>query len=300
MGRHSENISQMCELLLQHANTEFNVHMAVAVKGHVDYTSMMVKHILISGIEGSEIRKDVLGMPELDAKSDKDIVKFVEEKEIARNALQTTLSTNAVSSYNKSRKAGDASADIASKKKLSMRGKCGTCCAEISLYKQYRGGRLNKEAFKVCINCHKKENNRYQEPKVKKEDISETTAILSFINALEVSDSEHPSEISTGGIDVACSEIPQNDTDGTPTLTVKVCVSSRAHSKFGRCAPDAEAKSVNEQAVMSDTLGQCIMGTDMLRKLNCPKSMLIKSKESHHIYDHRSAGRAFVKLESGG
>ena len=41
---------------------------------------MVVKDILIAGIEDSEIRKDVLGMPELDAKSDNDIVKFVEEK----------------------------------------------------------------------------------------------------------------------------------------------------------------------------------------------------------------------------
>ena len=41
---------------------------------------MVVKDILISGIEDSDIRKDVLAMPELDSRSDKDIVKFVEEK----------------------------------------------------------------------------------------------------------------------------------------------------------------------------------------------------------------------------
>ena len=49
-------------------------------KTPVDYTPMVVKDILISGIEDSEIRKDVLGMTDLDTKSDKDIVKFVEEK----------------------------------------------------------------------------------------------------------------------------------------------------------------------------------------------------------------------------
>ena len=43
-------------------------------------------------------------MPELDEKSDKDIIKFVEEKEIARNALQMTSTNAGMSSYNKNRK----------------------------------------------------------------------------------------------------------------------------------------------------------------------------------------------------
>ena len=40
---------------------------------------MVIKDILIAGIEDSEIMKDVLGMAKLDKKSDKDIVKFVEK-----------------------------------------------------------------------------------------------------------------------------------------------------------------------------------------------------------------------------
>ena len=135
-------------------------------KNPVDYTAMVVKDILISGIEDSDIRKDVLAMPELDSSSDKDIVKFVEEKEIARNALQTTLSTNAVSTYNKERKSGEGDANSAAKKKLSLRGKCGNCALEISLYKQYRGGKMNREPFKFCVSCHKKQNKpQGQKPK---------------------------------------------------------------------------------------------------------------------------------------
>ena len=124
---------------------------------------MVVKDILIAGIEDNEIKKDVLGITDLDTKSDKDIVKFVEEKEIARNALQTSMSTASLSSYNKSRKVLDSNADSATKKKLAMRGTCGTCTTEISLYKQYRSGKFNKDPFKLCLNCHKKANNKKQD-----------------------------------------------------------------------------------------------------------------------------------------
>ena len=54
-------------------------HQCCAENKAVDYTSLVVKDILISGIEDVEIRKDVLSMKDLDTKSDKDIVTFVEE-----------------------------------------------------------------------------------------------------------------------------------------------------------------------------------------------------------------------------
>ena len=165
-------------------------------KNPVDYTSMVVKDILISGIEDSDITKDVLAMPELDSRSDKDIVKFVEEKEIARNALQTTLTASAVSSYNRARKSRDANDNSAAKKKLSLRGKCAICAIEILIYKQYKSGKMNREPFKFCLSCHKK-NSKPQEPKPKQEHGSETVAVLNFIAALDVSK----------GTEVACTEV---------------------------------------------------------------------------------------------
>ena len=63
------------------ANCAYNVqctHACCATKALVDYTSMVVKDILIAGIEDSEIRKDVLYISDIDSKTDKDIVKFVE------------------------------------------------------------------------------------------------------------------------------------------------------------------------------------------------------------------------------
>ena len=124
----------------------------------VDYSPMVIKDILIAGIEDQEILKDVLGMADLDAKTDKDIVKFVEEKEIARNALASSGSASALSGSNKSsyRKAIPPQAEAENKKKLALKGKCADCQKEIHLYKKYASGKLNKDAFKVCNGCYRK------------------------------------------------------------------------------------------------------------------------------------------------
>ena len=47
---------------------------------------MVIKDILIAGISDSEISKELLGWSELDNKSDKEVVCFVEEKEMALKA----------------------------------------------------------------------------------------------------------------------------------------------------------------------------------------------------------------------
>ena len=110
---------------------------------------------MIAGIEDSEIRKNVLCISDIDSKTNKDIVKFVEEKEIARNALQSSTSTADLFSYKKSQKAADTSAENSTNKQLGMRGKYDTCGTDMSLYKQYKSGKLNGP-FKTCISCYKK------------------------------------------------------------------------------------------------------------------------------------------------
>ena len=162
----------------------------------VDYTSQVVKDVLISGIADSEIRKDVLGWSSLDEKTDKEIVAFVEEKEIARNAL-TGSSNAAASGYRKrnsqpKEQKGDRQSkqqqtiDSEEKRKLGLKSKCPTCQAAFNLYTRFRSGVLNKDAFLLCRTCHK----------TAKAAESETGAIVSFVTALEVS---HPTS-QIGGI----------------------------------------------------------------------------------------------------
>ena len=67
-----------------------------------------------------------------------------------------------------------------------MRGKCASCKDEIFLYKRFQNGKVNKDAFKVCITCYKKWK-KNPESNLKEEAISETVAISSFISALDLS-----------------------------------------------------------------------------------------------------------------
>ena len=66
----------------------------------VDYTSNVTKDIVVLGIADAEIQKDVLAWEELDAKNDKEVVAFVESKELARNAWKSSQSSAAAASSN--------------------------------------------------------------------------------------------------------------------------------------------------------------------------------------------------------
>ena len=159
-------------------------------KPKIDYTPQVVKDVLIAGIADSDIRKDVLGWSELDSKADKEVVAFVEEKEIAKNAFSNSSSTNAMSGYRRSERSGDHLAegkrrsnsappklDPEERKKLSLTGKCPTCHAEFNLYIKFRSGNMNKEPFKLCQKCHKL---------VKASgNPTETNAIMNFIASIE-------------------------------------------------------------------------------------------------------------------
>ena len=130
-----------------------------ATESPIDYTSSVVKDVLIAGIADGDIRKDVLGWPELDSKNDKDLVAFVEAKELARNAWNSTPVAGAagMSSYRKDTPNAAASdtSDKSLKAKLSLKGKCSRCDKQISLYTQYNNGRMNRQPYKMCKKCHK-------------------------------------------------------------------------------------------------------------------------------------------------
>lgn len=119
----------------------------------VDYTPHVVKDILVSGISDAEIRRDVLEWPELDTKSAKDLVGFIEGKETSKNAWagQTSLETAGVSSYKKSNKQDEPD----TKTKLSLKTKCTKCGVQMSQFTRNRIGRINRTPYTKCLKCHK-------------------------------------------------------------------------------------------------------------------------------------------------
>ena len=153
-------------------------HPCCAGKKPVDYTSMVVKDILVAGIADNDIRKDLLGDPKLDEKDDKGIVTFVEEKEMAKNACKATgrNEVSALSSYRKLSKDEPSSGN----KKLAMKGKCAKCAEEINLYTRYRNGKMNRDPFTCCLKCHRIERDKQQG----KDKDSENSAVSNFIESM--------------------------------------------------------------------------------------------------------------------
>ena len=124
----------------------------------IDYTACVIKDILIAGIADSEIRKEILGISDLDEKSDKDIVALVEAKEMAIKAWSSApvSDTAGLSNYRREQKSSaPPPTDDSLREKLAAKGKCSECSKVISLYRRFQSGKLNKQAFKLCQGCYK-------------------------------------------------------------------------------------------------------------------------------------------------
>ena len=182
---HGQNIREFYANVKAQASTcNFSVKCAqtcCANAPNVDYTPLVVKDILISGIADPDIRKDVLEWPELDTKSVRDLVGFIEGKETSKKAWTVQSSDAAgISGYKKLNKQ-----DEPDLKKLALKSKCGRCGVQISQYTRGRSGRINKTPYKLCIKCHKEDNSEGRSNSAdsgKKN--SETAAIHGFISAM--------------------------------------------------------------------------------------------------------------------
>ena len=161
-------------------------HACCSQKTPIDYTHMVIKDILIAGVSDGEIRKELLGWSELDEKSDKEVVKFVEEKEMALKAWSSSKggsNVGGLSGYRKSKSGENESA----KKKLSLKGTCSKCSTEISLYTEFFNGKLNRNPFKYCQSCFKLNKKQSKENAKEKNDEnqqSESNALSSFIGSI--------------------------------------------------------------------------------------------------------------------
>ncbi len=139
-------------------------HPCCAEKEHIDYTSKVVKDILMGGVSDGDIKRELMGYSGIDKLSVNEIVQVVEEKEIARNACSVNGSVSGVSAYRKQsnahvkNSAGHQSKDdseMSNTKKLSLKGKCSKCSSDIQLYTRFRSGKMNKEPFQTCVKCYR-------------------------------------------------------------------------------------------------------------------------------------------------
>ena len=226
-------------------------HQCCNNRSKIDYTSSVVKDVLIAGIADVDIRKEILSIPDLDEKTDKDLVDVIEAKEIAMKAWNNTpvLGTAGISHYRRDTKLDSASDSL--KEKLALMGKCGTCNKEMSIHKKFPSGKINKKPFKLCPKCWK-DNSQSKNNASTRTGTSETAEISGFfIGAIEEGqqgDANH--QLTANAIDMDHHIFTEEGwrralTPSHPKLRLRVSTSKEDYSRFGVPFPKIHPKHID-------------------------------------------------------
>ena len=70
----------------------------------IDFTDIILKDVMVTGLADEDIRKEVLGWENLDEKNVNETIGFIEGKEMARDAMSKPAVTASVFSYKSSKK----------------------------------------------------------------------------------------------------------------------------------------------------------------------------------------------------
>ena len=138
------------KLMGKAATCSYTVKCSSDTCDHVtDFTDIIVKDVLVSGVADEEIKQDLLGWAELDAKDLNSTVAFLEAKEMARDALNKKPITAGISNYKKLKTA------VNSTQKSKIQ--CKDC--KIEMDKFVYNKRLKKTIeCTLCLPCWQKAN----------------------------------------------------------------------------------------------------------------------------------------------
>ena len=108
----------------------------------VDFSSVIIKYVLVNCLADAEIRREALGWKNLDTSTLADTIAFIESKEVARDAYKEELS-QVNTRYTKQQK----------DPKLKVRVKCESCDMQINQYVLLKSGKMSERKF--CTQCWK-------------------------------------------------------------------------------------------------------------------------------------------------
>ena len=231
----------------------------------VDFTDIIVKDVLISGLAEDEIKREVLGWAGLDESSMEETVSFIETKEMAREALNRHSSTNAISSYRQNRKSG---------KRDPEKANCQTCHVEMD---KFSWSKRHKKLIerKFCLSCWQKNSPRQTKgtdsSKDKGKEKSDTGAIA--IGGITSKPLEHMLFEPVSGWKRTISV-------QHPTLKLRLSVDSSDYDAINHPTPKIKPCEV---CVVTDTGAQsCLWGLSDFLRCGFKESDLIPVK--HTLY----------------
>ena len=124
---------------------------------NVDYSEDIVKHVVLAGIVDEEIKREVLGLQNLDQQSLNETITLIESKEMAARAMSATIPNSASNSNNVSaaHNKSPATTNSALRTKLSQKTNCKKCNVSMHKYKQFkpRKGPPTLREFELCKEC---------------------------------------------------------------------------------------------------------------------------------------------------
>ena len=130
---------------------------------YVDYTSEMIRHVILNGLYDDEIKRDVFGQNNLDDIDVPDLVSLIEGKETARDAT-SSASTSAISQFKKRQQKDNVNVDY------NRKEKCHTCGNPFNVYRKLYGERPNKTPFVDCQDFWRKNTHRGKHDNTKRRD----------------------------------------------------------------------------------------------------------------------------------
>ena len=113
-----------------------------------DYTEEVIRDVLLAGIADIDIRREALGMKDIQEKSTNDVVAIIESREMARNATPLS-SVSTLSSYRRGKQPNSSTSSTASTKTVP----CPECGIPFSRYRDRPNGGVNRVPYKTCLAC---------------------------------------------------------------------------------------------------------------------------------------------------
>lgn len=265
----------------------------------VDYTDEMVKYVIISGIADEDIKKEVLGAPDLDAKSLNDTITIIENKEMAARAIAMPdrhHQTNAINS--------DISKDV--QLKLAQKSKCKQCHKTIQRYKlRNKGPNKVLKEFQLCVDCWRKDRwPENGEPQGK----PTTGAIFDVIKAVHVTPSKPSSIVSTISSKNNPQLIDHHIFDGTygwmiaeskpqPTIQLRIFTNKSDHDHLN--LPYHQVKSTRVNAITDTGAQSSLMGLKTFLKCGFHKRDMVPVKQKMYAANNEGIkilGAIFARL----
>ena len=236
---------------------------SIACSGHGctqvnDFTDIMVKDVVISGLADEDVKKDVLGWSDLDNKTLDETITFIEAKEMARDAMSKGPIAAGLSTYKKSK------AESAAK---SPKSSCKSCKTEIDKFVWSRRQKRTVE----CTLCHPCWKKKQSKPFKGDQPVDEASAL--FIGAiteaepiLQVESSICSNTTSHGGKEIILDHHIFHSQDGWkkaeslphPTLRLKLTTDDSDYNHINAACPKVRPSDVT---VVADTGAQsCLWG----------------------------------------